>query len=299
MLFDLTDKRVWIAGQHGMVGSAMMRRLEREGCDLLRDSGRAGVDLRRQSAVEDWIASQRPQVVVLTAGRVGGLCANDTFPADFLYDNLLIEANIIRAAYQTGVDKLLFFGSSCIYPREAPQPIPEEALLTGPLERTNEAYAIAKIAGVKLCQAYRRQHGCDFISAMPTNLYGPGDNFHPETGHVPAALLRRFHEAKLAGAREVVVWGSGTPRREFLMSTISPTRAFTFCGTIPVTRISMSARVTTSRSQSSPSTLSAAWTSKGGSCTIGRDRTERHASSSTAVASKRWAGKPPPRSRRA
>jgi GDP-L-fucose synthase len=216
MLFDLTDKRVWIAGQHGMVGSAMMRRLEREGCDLLRDSGRAGVDLRRQSAVEDWIASQRPQVVVLTAGRVGGLCANDTFPADFLYDNLLIEANIIRAAYQTGVDKLLFFGSSCIYPREAPQPIPEEALLTGPLERTNEAYAIAKIAGVKLCQAYRRQHGCDFISAMPTNLYGPGDNFHPETGHVPAALLRRFHEAKLAGAREVVVWGSGTPRREFL-----------------------------------------------------------------------------------
>jgi GDP-L-fucose synthase len=299
MLFDLTDKRVWIAGQHGMVGSAMMRRLEREGCDLLRDPGRAGVDLRRQSEVEDWIASRRPQVVVLTAGRVGGLCANDTFPADFLYDNLLIEANIIRAAYQTGVDKLLFFGSSCIYPREAPQPIPEEALLTGPLERTNEAYAIAKIAGVKLCRAYRRQHGCDFISAMPTNLYGPGDNFHPETGHVPAALLRRFHEAKLAGAREVVVWGSGTPGASSFMSTISPTPASTFCGTIPVTRTSMSARVTTSRSQSSPSTLSAAWASKGASCTIGRDRTERHASCSTAAVSKRWAGKPRPRSRRA
>jgi len=144
------------------------------------------------------------------------LYANDAFPADFLYDNLLIEANIIHAAYRIGVEKLLFFGSSCIYPREAPQPIPEEALLTGPLEPTNEGYAVAKIAGIKLCQLYRRQHGCDFIAAMPTNLYGPGDNFHPETSHVPAALLRRFHEAKIAGAREVVVWGSGAPRREFL-----------------------------------------------------------------------------------
>jgi GDP-L-fucose synthase len=216
MLFDLTDKLVWVAGQHGMVGGAMMRRLQRESCTLLRDSGRAGVDLRRQSEVEDWMAAHRPQIIFLTAGRVGGLCANDTFPADFLYDNLLIEANIIHAAYRIGVEKLLFFGSSCIYPREAPQPIPEEALLTGPLEPTNEAYAVAKIAGIKLCQVYRRQHGCDFISAMPTNLYGPGDNFHPETSHVPAALLRRFHEAKIAGAREVVVWGSGAPRREFL-----------------------------------------------------------------------------------
>ena len=162
------------------------------------------------------MASHRPRVVFLTAGRVGGLFANDAFPVDFLYDNLLIEANIIHAAYRTGVEKLLFFGSSCIYPREAPQPIPEEALLTGPLEPTNEAYAVAKIAGIKLCQAYRRQYGCDFISAMPTNLYGPGDNFHSETSHVPAALLRRFHEAKMADAPEVVVWGSGTPRREFL-----------------------------------------------------------------------------------
>jgi GDP-L-fucose synthase len=216
MVFDLKDKRVWVAGQHGMVGGAMMRQLEREPCVLLRDPGRAGVDLRRQSEVEDWMASQRPQIVFLTAGRVGGLRANDTFPADFLYDNLLIEGNIIHAAYCTGVEKLLFFGSSCIYPREAPQPIPEEALLTGRLEPTNEAYAVAKIAGLKLCQAYRRQHGCDFISAMPTNLYGPGDNFHPETSHVPAALLRRFHEAKMAGASEVAVWGSGNPRREFL-----------------------------------------------------------------------------------
>src|SRR5215472_11106053 len=176
MSFDLTDRLIWVAGQHGMVGGAMMRRLERERCALLRDGGRARVDLRRQSEVEDWMASHRPQVVVLAAGRVGGLCANDTFPADFLYDNLLIEANIIHAAYRTGVEKLLFLGSSCIYPREAPQPIPEEALLTGPLEPTNEGYAVAKIAGIKLCQAYRRQHGCDFISAMPTNLYGPGDN---------------------------------------------------------------------------------------------------------------------------
>ncbi len=196
MVFDLSDKRAWVAGQHGMVGGAMMRRLEREPCALLRDPGRAGVDLRRQSEVEDWMAAQRPQVVFLTAGRVGGLRANDTFPADFLYDNLLIEGNIIHAAYRTGVEKLLFFGSSCIYPREAPQPIPEDALLTGRLEPTNEAY--------------------DFISAMPTNLYGPGDNFHPETSHVPAALLRRFHEAKMAGGSEVVVWGSGNPRREFL-----------------------------------------------------------------------------------
>ena len=216
MSFDLTDRLIWVAGQHGMVGGAMMRRLERERCALLRDGGRARVDLRRQSEVEDWMASHRPQVVVLAAGRVGGLCANDTFPADFLYDNLLIEANIIHAAYRTGVEKLLFLGSSCIYPREAPQPIPEEALLTGPLEPTNEGYAVAKVAGIKLCQAYRRQHGCDFISAMPTNLYGPGDNFHPETSHVPAALLRKFHEAKIAASREVVVWGSGTPRREFL-----------------------------------------------------------------------------------
>src|SRR6201989_3041444 len=165
MPFDLTGKLVWVAGQHGMVGAAMMRRLERERCTLLLDPGRAGLDLRRQTEVEDWMASHRPRVVVLTAGRVGGLCANDAFPVDFLYDNLLIEANIIEAGYRIGVEKLLFFGSSCIYPRKAPQPIPEGALLTGPLEPANEAYAVAKIAGIKLCQAYRRQHGCDFICA--------------------------------------------------------------------------------------------------------------------------------------
>ena len=216
MPFDLTDKVVWVAGQHGMVGGAIMRRLRRESCHLLFDPGRTELDLRRQSEVEDWMASHRPQVVFLSAGSVGGIHANDTLPAHFLYDNLLIAANVIHGAYQTGVQKLLFFGSSCIYPRQAPQPISEDTLLTGPLEPTNEAYAVAKIAGIRLCQAYRRQYGCDFISAMPTNLYGPGDNFHAETSHVPAALLRRFHEAKVAGAPEVVVWGSGTPRREFL-----------------------------------------------------------------------------------
>src|SRR5499427_3043817 len=180
MSFDLTDRFIWVAGQHGMVGGAMMRRLERERCALLRDGGRARVDLRRQSEVEDWMASHRPQVVVLAAGRVGGLCANDAFPADFLFDNLLIEANIIHAAHRTGVEKLMFFGSSCIYPRLAPQPLREESVLTGPLEPTNEPYAIAKIAGIKMVEVYRSQYGVDFISVMPTNLYGPGDNYHPE-----------------------------------------------------------------------------------------------------------------------
>src|SRR5258708_11823668 len=213
MLFDLTDKLVWVAGQHGMVGGAMMRRLEREPCALLLDPGRTAVDLRRQSEVEDWMGSRRPRIVFLTAGRVGRMYANDAFPADFLYDNLLIEANIIHAAYRTGVEKLLFFGSSCIYPRDAPQPIPEAALLTGPLERTNEAYAVAKIAGVKLCQAYRRQHGCDFISAIPTNLYGPGDNFHPETSHVPAGLFRRVIRPKKGRTPAVILFGHCRPHR--------------------------------------------------------------------------------------
>src|SRR5499433_1863690 len=216
MLFDLTDKLVWVAGQHGMVGSAMMRRLAREPCALLRDPGRAAVDLRRQSEVEDWMASHRPRIVFLTAGRVGGMYANDAFPADFLYDNLLIEANIIHAAYRTGVEKLLFFGSSCIYPRLGPQPIKEEALLTGALEPTNEPYAIAKIAGIKLCQAYARQYGANFISVMPTNLYGPNDNFDLETSHVLAALLRKAYEAKTRDEKKLVVWGTGEPRREFL-----------------------------------------------------------------------------------
>jgi GDP-L-fucose synthase len=213
--FDLQGKRVWVAGHRGMVGSALVRRLQTERCELIT-AGRDEVDLTRQSDTEAWMKDAKPQIILLAAARVGGIQANNTYPVDFLYDNLLIEANIIRAAWQAGVDKLLFLGSSCIYPREATQPITENSLLTGPLEPTNEWYAIAKIAGIKLCQAFRRQYGCDFISAMPTNLYGPGDNFHPQNSHVPAALLRRMHDAKRDRAPDVTVWGTGRPRREFL-----------------------------------------------------------------------------------
>jgi GDP-L-fucose synthase len=214
-LYSLSGKRVWVAGHRGMVGSAIVRRLAREECEVLV-APRAQVDLTRQAETEDWMTAARPQAVFLAAGRVGGIHANNSYPAQFIYENLAIEANIIHAAHRIGVEKLLFLGSSCIYPREAAQPMRETALLTGPLEPTNEWYAIAKIAGIKLCEAYRRQHGCDFISAMPTNLYGPGDNFHPQNSHVPAALLRRFHEAKLGHARDVTVWGTGRPLREFM-----------------------------------------------------------------------------------
>lgn len=213
--YSLSGKRVWVAGHRGMVGSAIARRLAREECEVLA-VGRDEVDLTRQRETEDWMAAARPHAVFLAAGRVGGIHANDAYPADFIYDNLAIAANIIHAAHKIGVEKLLFLGSSCIYPREAVQPMTESALLTGSLEPTNEWYAIAKIAGIKLCQAYRRQHRRDFIAAMPTNLYGPGDNFHPQNSHVPAALLRRFHEARLAGAPDVLVWGTGRPRREFM-----------------------------------------------------------------------------------
>lgn len=193
----------------------MVRRLKREDCAILT-VGRSEVDLLRQVEVEAWIADTKPQVVIMAAARVGGIHANNAFPADFLYDNLVLETNIVHAAFKTGIERLLFLGSSCIYPRDAPQPIVEDALLTGPLEPTNQWYALAKIAGIKLCQAYRQQHGCDYISVMPTNLFGPGDNFHSENSHVPAALLRRFHGAKASGAAKTVVWGTGTPRREFL-----------------------------------------------------------------------------------
>lgn len=214
-MYDLAGKRVWVAGHRGMVGSAITRRLALEDCEVLT-AGRAELDLRRQDAVEAWMETNRPDAVFLAAAKVGGILANDTYPADFLYDNLILEANIIHAAYRSGVEKLLFLGSSCIYPKFAPQPITEDALLTGALEPTNEWYAIAKIAGIKLCQAYRRQHGCDFISAMPTNLYGPGDNFDLNTSHVMPALIRKAHEAKQAGAGTITIWGTGTPRREFL-----------------------------------------------------------------------------------
>lgn len=213
--YALQHKRVWVAGHRGMVGSALVRRLAFEECEIVT-VGRNEVDLRRQDQVESWMAAYRPQAVFLPAAKVGGILANDTKPAEFLYDNLMIEANIINSARNVGVEKLLFLGSSCIYPKMAPQPMAEEALLTGPLEPTNEWYAIAKIAGVKLCQAFRRQYGCNFISAMPTNLYGTGDNFDLQSSHVMPALMAKMHAAKLAQASSVVVWGSGMPKREFM-----------------------------------------------------------------------------------
>ena len=199
-----------------MVGSALVRALEKRGGARIITAGRTEVDLTRQQAVEDFISSHRPATVIVAAAKVGGIHANNTYPAGFIYENLMIAANVIDASWRSGVKRLLFLGSSCIYPREAPQPMPEDCLLTGPLEITNEAYAIAKIAGLKLCQHYRKQHGVLFHSAMPTNLYGPGDNYHPENSHVIPGLIRRFHEAKINGASDVTVWGTGSPRREFL-----------------------------------------------------------------------------------
>ncbi len=215
MSLSLSGKRVWVAGHRGMLGSAIVRRLAGEACEILTAS-RAEVDLKRQTEAEGWIASNRPDVVFLAAAKVGGILANDTYAADFLYDNLIIQANVIEAAFRSGVGKVVILGSSCIYPKFAPQPIPEHALLTGALEPTNEWYAIAKIAGIKLGQAYRRQHGCDFISAMPTNLYGPGDNFDLQSSHVLPALIRKTHEATRRGDPTLTIWGTGTPRREFL-----------------------------------------------------------------------------------
>ena len=214
-IYALAGKKVWVAGHRGMAGSAIVRRLEREGCEILT-VGREAVDLRRQAEVEAWMAANKPQAVFVAAGTVGGILANSTRPGEFIYDNMQIEFNVIHAAYRVGVEKLLFLGSSCIYPREAPQPMTEDALLTGPLEPTNEWYAVAKIAGIKLCDAYRRQYGCDFISAMPTNLYGAGDNFDLKQGHVAAALIAKFHRAKVENLPAVELWGSGRPMREFL-----------------------------------------------------------------------------------
>jgi GDP-L-fucose synthase len=213
--FELKGKKVFVAGHRGMVGAALVRRLAQEDVQLLTTSRRE-LDLRDQAAVFDWFASQTPQVVFMAAAKVGGIVANNTLRAEFLYDNLVIAANVIEAAHRHHVEKLMFLGSSCIYPKLAAQPLREDSMLTGPLEPTNEPYAIAKIAGIKLAETYRTQYGCDYINVMPTNLYGPGDNYHPEYSHVVAALIRRFHEAKLAGSLNVVVWGTGTPRREFL-----------------------------------------------------------------------------------
>ncbi|AWL99662.1 GDP-L-fucose synthase [Bradyrhizobium amphicarpaeae] len=213
--FELKGKSVYVAGHRGMVGSAIARRLEREDVELVTVDRRE-VDLCNQAAVFDWFAKTRPQVIFLAAAKVGGIVANNTLRAEFIYDNIAIAANVIQAAHQNEAEKLMFLGSSCIYPKLAPQPLREDSVLTGPLEPTNEPYAIAKIAGIKMVEAFRSQYARDFISVMPTNIYGPGDNYHPELSHVVAALIRRFHEAKASGAQNVVVWGTGTPRREFL-----------------------------------------------------------------------------------
>ena len=207
--------RAYVAGHRGMVGSAIARSLEADGAEIVT-AARSELDLADQSAVRSFLAKERPDTVIVAAAKVGGIHANNTLPAEFIYENLMIECNLIDSAFRAGVERLLFLGSSCIYPRNAPQPMPEEALLTGTLEPTNEPYAIAKIAGIKLCESYNRQYGVDYRSAMPTNLYGPGDNFHETNSHVLPALLRRFHEAKQAGSEEVVIWGTGTPKREFL-----------------------------------------------------------------------------------
>jgi GDP-L-fucose synthase len=210
------DQSIFVAGHRGMVGSAIVRRLQALGYRNLITAPRTELDLTDQAAVRAFFARQRIDHVVLAAAKVGGIHANNTYPAEFIYENLMVQANVIDAAHRTDVQRLLFLGSSCIYPRDAEQPMREEALLTGPLEPTNEPYAIAKIAGIKLCESYNRQYGRDYRSVMPTNLYGPGDNFHPENSHVIPALIRRLHEAVQSGAQEVVIWGSGTPRREFL-----------------------------------------------------------------------------------
>ncbi|WP_400770364.1 GDP-L-fucose synthase family protein [Methylosinus sporium] len=214
-MMSMSTRRIWVAGHRGMVGSAVTRYLEARGDKVLK-ADRSVVDLRNQIAVEVWLKQNRPDAIIFAAAKVGGIYANDTYPADFIYDNLAIETNIIHSAHAADVDRLVFLGSSCIYPKFAPQPIREDSLLTGPLEPTNEWYAIAKIAGIKLCQAYRKQYGRRYISVMPCNLYGPNDNFDLQTSHVLPALIRKFHEAKESRKPEVVVWGTGTPLREFL-----------------------------------------------------------------------------------
>ena len=210
------DSRVYVAGHAGLVGSAIVRRLQAEGFHNILTATRHQVDLRNQAEVSHWFKANRPEYVFLVAGTVGGIMANSTRPAEFIYDNMMMHGTVVNAAHEFGATKLLYLGSSCIYPRDAAQPIVEESLLTGTLEPTNESYAIAKIAGIKLCQAYRRQYGCDFISAMPTNLYGPFDNFDLTSSHVLPALMRKFHDARQSGVGEVEIWGTGTPRREFL-----------------------------------------------------------------------------------
>ncbi|WP_369415138.1 GDP-L-fucose synthase [Acuticoccus kalidii] len=215
-MFDLNGKRVWVAGHRGMVGQGILRALQKEGCADVLTVPRTELDLRDRAAVKAWIEANKPDIIFVAAARVGGILANDTYPSEFLFDNIEIETAIIRGAFEAGVERLVFLGSSCIYPKHAPQPMHEDALLTGPLEPTNEWYAIAKIAGIKMCQALKKQYGARYISVMPTNLYGPGDNFDLQSSHVIPALMRKAHEAKLTGADHMMLWGSGTPRREFM-----------------------------------------------------------------------------------
>lgn len=216
LLYSLEGKRVWVAGHRGMVGAAIVEKLAAENCAEILTVGRSELDLTRQAAVDAWVKANKPDAVFVAAAKVGGILANDTYPYDFLYENLMMEANIINASFNAGVEKLLFLGSSCIYPRMAAQPIQEDSLLTGPLEPTNEWYAVAKIAGIKLCQALRRQHDADYISAMPTNLYGPHDNYDLQNSHVLPALIRKAHEAKMCGEDCIEIWGTGEVRREFM-----------------------------------------------------------------------------------
>ena len=293
--FELKGKTVFVAGHGGMVGGALLRRLAQEDVELLT-AERSEVDLRDQAAVNDWFADKRPQAVFLAAAKVGGIVANNTLRGEFIYDNLIIAANVIHAAHVNGAEKLMFLGSSCIYPKLAPQPLREDSMLTGPLEPTNEPYAIAKIAGIKMVEAYRSQYGSDFINVMPTNLYGPGDNYHPEYSHVVAALIRRFHEAKVAGVSNVVVWGTGTPRREFLyvddMADACIHLMKTYSG-----RTNWS---TSAPARTSPSPNSRAWSPPpsaipAASASIPRGRTARRANCSMSAASPNWAGARAPR----
>ena len=289
-LFGLRGKRVYVAGHNGMAGSALVRRLSGEGCEIVT-ADRKALDLTDQGQTERWLAANKPDAVFLAAGLVGGIYANDTYPADFIADNLAIGLNVIRGAYRAGVKKLLALGSSCIYPKLAPQPMTEEALLTGPLEPTNEWYAVAKIAAIKLCEAYRKQHGADFVSVMPTNLYGPGDNYHPDNSHVPAALIRRFHKAKEAGAPTVTVWGTGRPRREFLSSDDLADACVFVMKHYSGPASSISAPAAMSRSPSSPKSCATLPAIRARSPTILRAPTARRRSCSTFPNSRRSAGR--------
>ena len=289
-IFDLAGKRIYVAGHRGMVGSAIVRRLAPVAGEVIT-AGRDEVDLERQEQTERFLATTKPDVVVVAAAKVGGIHANNTYPADFISDNLAIARNTIHGSYKAGVKKLLFLGSSCIYPKLAHQPMSEEELLTGPLEPTNQWYAVAKIAGIKLCQAYRRQYGADFISVMPTNLYGPGDNYHPENSHVVAALIRRFHEAKQDGLATVTVWGTGKPLREFLfVDDLADACAFVLEHYSDEEHVNVGSGAGGDDRGVRRASLPRSWATGASWSSIHRVPTACRASSSTAPSSLAWAG---------